>query len=101
MLASMLQTVFTYTPEQSAPSDLTLHVILVPEHQRDRQSYEVSREIAHKPGDWLEPFDGKGHVSRIPSGPSSDRAITAEIYGPDPQTRRVVAIKAPHNRFQF
>src|SRR6056297_2044963 len=79
------------SPEQSAPSDLTLHVILVPEHQRDRQSYEVSRDIARKLGDWLEPFDGKGHVSRIPSGPSSDRAITAEIYGPDPQTRRAVA----------
>jgi len=84
------------SPEQSAPSDLTLHVILVPEHQRDRQSYEVSRDIAHKLGDWLGPFDGKGHVSRIPSGPSSDRAITAEIYGPDPQTRRAVAQQIEH-----
>ncbi|WP_166253368.1 efflux RND transporter permease subunit [Marinobacter salicampi] len=78
-------------PEQKAPSDLTLHVILVPEQQRDRQSYEVSREIAHELSDWLAPYGGKGHISRIPSGPSSDRAITAEIYGPDPETRRSVA----------
>lgn len=79
------------SPERKAPRDLTLHVILVPEEQRDRQSYEVSREIAHNLGDWLQPYQAKGHISRIPSGPSSDRAITAEIYGPDPQTRREVA----------
>ncbi|MBS3803551.1 MAG: efflux RND transporter permease subunit [Oleiphilaceae bacterium] len=79
------------SPEQKAPNDLTLNVILVPEQQRDRQSYEVSREIAHKLVEWLEPHGGKGHISRIPSGPSSDRDITAEIYGPDPETRRLAA----------
>lgn len=79
------------SPEPAAPSDLTLHVILVPEQQRNRQSYEISREIAHDLNNWLEPYGGRGHISRIPSGPSSDRAITAEIYGPDPETRRSVA----------
>ncbi|PXX92483.1 hypothetical protein DIT71_04615 [Marinobacter vulgaris] len=79
------------SPAPKAPRDLTLHVILVPEEQRDRQSYQVSREVAQDLNGWLEPYDGKGHISRIPSGPSSDRAITAEIYGPDPETRRAVA----------
>lgn len=79
------------SPEQKAPRDLTLHVILVPEKQRDRQSYEVGREIAHQLSDWLTPYGGKGHISRIPSGPSSNRAITAEIYGPDLESRLSVA----------
>jgi len=79
------------SPERKAPRDLTLHVVLAPEEQRDRQSYEVGREIAHNLGGWLKPYDGKGHISRIPSGPSSDRAITAEVYGPDPEARREVA----------
>ncbi|NMT62989.1 efflux RND transporter permease subunit [Marinobacter orientalis] len=78
-------------PGPKAPRDLTLHVVLVPEEQRNRQSYEVSREVAHNLSGWLEPYDAKGHISRIPSGPSSDRAITAEIYGRDPETRRSVA----------
>ena len=80
-------------PEQKAPRDLTLHVNLVPEEERDRQSYQVSREVAHKLGSWLEPHQATGHISRIPSGPASDRAITAEIFGPDPQSRRAVADK--------
>ncbi len=78
-------------PERKAPRDLALHVNLVPEEERNRQSYQVSREVAYKLGSWLEPYNAIGHIGRIPSGPASDRAITAEIYGPDPQGRRAVA----------
>ncbi|MFO8143032.1 MAG: efflux RND transporter permease subunit [Marinobacter sp.] len=78
-------------PEHKAPRDLTLQVNLVPEAQRDRQSYQVSREVAQKLASWLEPHQAIGHISRIPSGPASDRAITAEIYGPDPETRQAMA----------
>ena len=80
-----------FAPEKKAPRDLTLHVNLIPEEQRSRQSYQVSREVAHKLGRWLEPYSAIGHISRIPSGPASDRAITAEVYGPDQQSRRTAA----------
>src|SRR6056297_1592078 len=39
-----------FAPEKKAPRDLALHVALVPEEQRGRQSYQVSREVAHKLG---------------------------------------------------
>ncbi len=82
-----------FAPADKAPRDLTLHVNLVPEEQRGRQSYQVSREIARSLGRWLEPYGASGHIGRIPSGPGSDRAITAEIYGPDRQVRRTAADK--------
>ncbi|WP_075881165.1 efflux RND transporter permease subunit [Vreelandella massiliensis] len=80
-----------YAPEEKAPRDLTLHVELVPNNRRERQSYAISREIAHHLDHWLAPYAGQGHISRIPSGPSSDRAITAEIYGADPAARQAAA----------
>jgi multidrug efflux pump subunit AcrB len=83
-------------PEQKAPRDLTLQVALVPQKQRKRQSYQVSREVAHNLSSWLEPHNATGHIGRIPSGPASDRAITAEIYGSDPQARRAAANKLEH-----
>lgn len=78
-------------PVETAPGELTLHVILVSEEQRDRQSYEIGRDIAHNLNSWLAPHDGIGHIGRIPSGPSSDRDITAEIYGPTPAARQAAA----------
>lgn len=81
------------SPEHKAPRDLTLHVNLVPEEERDRQSYQINRKIAHNLNDWLAPYNATGHIGRIPSGPASDRAITAEIYGPDPQNRQAAADK--------
>ncbi|WP_144822281.1 efflux RND transporter permease subunit [Marinobacter piscensis] len=81
------------SPEHKAPRDLTLHVNLVPEEERDRQSYEINREIAHQLSSWLEPYGATGHIGRIPSGPASDRAITAEVYGADQQSRQATADK--------
>lgn len=78
-------------PTDKAPRDLTLHVSLVPEQQRDRKSYQVSREVAQQLGSWLAPHQANGHIARIPSGPASDRPITAEIYGPSTQARQAVA----------
>jgi len=81
------------SPEHKAPRDLTLHVNLVPEEARERQSYQINREIAHQLNDWLAPHQATGHIGRIPSGPASDRAITAEIYGTDRESRQATANK--------
>jgi multidrug efflux pump subunit AcrB len=92
LMAPMIYPPETLTsPERKAPRDLTLHVNLVPEEERERQSYQINRDIAHNLDNWLAPHNAIGHIGRIPSGPASDRAITAEIYGPDAQSRQAAA----------
>lgn len=92
LMAPMIYPPETLTsPEHKAPRDLTLHVSLAPEKERERQSYQINREIAHNLENWLAPHNASGHIGRIPSGPASDRAITGEIYGPDPQSRQAAA----------
>lgn len=94
LMAPMIYPPETLTsPERKSPADLTLHVNLLPEGQRERQSYQINREIAGNLGDWLSPHHARGHIGRIPSGPSSERAITAEIYGRDRQSRQAAADK--------
>jgi multidrug efflux pump subunit AcrB len=78
-------------PEDIQPHQARLHVQLVPSQERDRLSYDVSREIARQLVDWLAPFQATWSISRIPSGPSNDRDVTAEIFGGDMQTRQSMA----------
>ena len=78
-------------PEKMPPHRASLHVEMMPNPERRRLSYEVSREVAHQLDDWLAPYNANGYIGRIPSGPSSDRAVTAEIYGPDDETRQALA----------
>jgi multidrug efflux pump subunit AcrB len=76
----------------SAPHRATIQVQMMPEDERDRLSYEISQEINSHLGSWLKPFSATGYIGRIPSGPSSDRDITAEIYGSDPGARQKTAL---------
>ncbi len=78
-------------PSAMPPHRADIHVELVPEEDRQRLSYQVSREILREIDDWLIPFQAKGYIDRIPSGPSNDRDITAEIYGPDAASRQALA----------
>jgi multidrug efflux pump subunit AcrB len=78
-------------PAQLPPHRARVHVELVPKQARDRLSYEVSREVIRQLSDWLDPYNAKGYIGRIPSGPSSDRDITAEIYGPNAHARQQMA----------
>jgi multidrug efflux pump subunit AcrB len=71
-------------PAQLPPHRACVHVEMVPKEERARLSYEVSREVLHQLQDWLAPYNAKGYIGRIPSGPSSDRDITTDIYRGDP-----------------
>ena len=73
------------------PHRATIQVQMMPEDERQRLSYEVSQEINTHLGTWLAPYNAKGHIGRIPSGPSSDRDVTAEIYGADVNARQKTA----------
>lgn len=73
------------------PHRATIQIQMMPEDERQRLSYELSQEINAHLGAWLAPYSAKGHIGRIPSGPSSDRDVTAEIYGADENARRKTA----------
>ncbi|HKK72002.1 MAG TPA: efflux RND transporter permease subunit [Candidatus Krumholzibacteria bacterium] len=66
----------------------SLYVQLLPEQHRERLSFEISRELAFSrlPG-LLERFDASAWIRSIPSGPSSDNDLQAEIIGEDMQQR--------------
>ena len=66
----------------------SVYVQFPPLEQRERMSFEISRELAFEklPG-LLEPFGARAWVRSIPSGPSSDNDIQAEIVGEDLRQR--------------
>ncbi len=70
----------------------SLYVQFPPVEQRERMSFEISRELAfEKLPELLEPFGARAWVRSIPSGPSSDNDIQAEIVGEDLQQRNRLA----------
>lgn len=77
-------------PDLSRASDhrASLYVQLLPEQERDRLSFEISRELAFSrlPG-LLAQFEASAWIRSIPSGPSSDNDLQAEIIGKDIQQR--------------
>ncbi len=66
----------------------SLYVQFPAVERRERMSFEISRDLAFDrlPG-LLEPFGARAWVRSIPSGPSSDNDIQAEIVGEDIQQR--------------
>ena len=86
---------------RSGPPDIAIgashraavYVQLPPEHARERLSYELDRRLFDLLGPVLEPFDGQGWIRRIPSGPSADNAVQAEIFGPSADERFALAAR--------
>ncbi len=62
----------------------SVYVQLLPEQRRERLSFEISRELAFSrlPG-LLAPFAARAWIRSIPSGPSSDNDLQAELVGED------------------
>ncbi|MFN2257974.1 MAG: efflux RND transporter permease subunit, partial [Desulfuromonadaceae bacterium] len=75
----------------TGPHRATIQVQMMPEDKRQRLSYEVGQEISNHLSAWLEPYSAKGYIGKIPSGPTSNRDITAEIYGADADARQETA----------
>jgi len=68
-----------------------VYVELHPEHERDMLSFELEQALAEDLAAVLDDFDARAWMRRIPSGPSSDNAIQAEIFGPDEAAREALA----------
>lgn len=75
----------------TAPHKASVYVHLPQEEERDRLSYEIGRQLYRSLPRLLEPFEGRAYVRRIPSGPSWDKDVEAEIYGPRQEDRLALA----------
>ena len=69
----------------------SLYVQLTHENERTRLSYELGRELFRQLPELLAPFDGRAWIRQIPSGPSSENTLQAEIFGSDLQQREKLA----------
>lgn len=79
-------------PVRDATHRASLYVQLDPEQRRDRASFEIARALAfERLPPLLDRYDARAWLRRIPSGPSSENAVQAEIFGEDAGTREAIA----------
>ncbi len=70
-----------------------IHVQLLHKSERSRSSHEIAVETRDKLTPLAREAGARITVVEMPPGPPVLQAMVAEIYGPDPQTRRAVAGK--------
>ena len=70
-----------------------LQINLSPKHERDRQSHDVALAVRALLSDLETPEGTSVKVVEVPPGPPVMATLMAEIYGPDPETRREAARK--------
>lgn len=70
-----------------------VYVELRPEHARKMLSFELEQALAEDLVDVLADFEARAWMRRIPSGPSSDNAIQAEIFAADDAAREALAAR--------
>jgi multidrug efflux pump subunit AcrB len=69
----------------------SIYVLFPHEAERVRLSYEIGRDLADRLPTLLSPFAGQAWIRHIPSGPSNDNGLQAEIFGADPDAQRELA----------
>ncbi|MHA1598921.1 MAG: efflux RND transporter permease subunit, partial [Alphaproteobacteria bacterium] len=80
-----------YMRSESWQGDLQIN--LKPKGERDRQSHEIALDIRRLIADLAVPDGTSVKVVEVPPGPPVLSTLMAEIYGPDPETRRAAARK--------
>ena len=78
---------------RSSPEQGDVQVNLRPKGERNRASHEIALDIRERLRDLAIPAGTSIKVVEPPPGPPVMATLLAEIYGPDPQTRRAVATK--------
>ncbi|QPC42480.1 efflux RND transporter permease subunit [Kaustia mangrovi] len=78
---------------RSSPELGDVQVNLLPKGERDRTSHEIALDIRARIADLDLPDGTVTRVVEPPPGPPVLATLLAEIYGPDPETRRAVARK--------
>lgn len=68
-----------------------LAVMLAPKGERDRSSHSIALDLRRRLADLPLPAGSSIKVVEAPPGPPVLATLLAEVYGPDPATRRAVA----------
>ncbi len=68
-----------------------LQINLAPKAERNRSSHAVALDVRRRLQDLPLPPNASLKVVEVPPGPPVISTLLAEIYGPDPETRRAVA----------
>ncbi|MBA4207316.1 MAG: multidrug transporter AcrB [Polymorphum sp.] len=76
---------------RSGPELGDLQVNLLPKGERSRESHAIALEIRERLAGLDLPRGSSVKVVEVPPGPPVMATLQAEIYGPDPDTRRAVA----------
>ena len=78
---------------RTEPHQGEVAINLVPKHDRDRASHAIALDIRARLADLPMPAGTSLKVVEPPPGPPVMATLLAEIYGPDPATRRAVAVR--------
>ena len=80
-----------YLRENPEMGDLQIN--LAPKGERDRVSHEIALDVRERLKDMDVPEGTSVKVVEVPPGPPVLSTLLAEVYGPDPETRRTAARK--------
>ncbi len=76
---------------RTEPEQGDLQVNLTPKSKRSRASHEIALDVRKRLAGLPGPTGASIKVVEVPPGPPVIATLLAEIYGPDPETRRTVA----------
>ena len=76
---------------RSEPEQGDLQLNLTPKAERSRSSHEIAIDVRQKLEGLALPERSSVKVVEVPPGPPVIATLLAEVYGPDPETRRKVA----------
>ncbi|MEZ5926043.1 MAG: efflux RND transporter permease subunit [Hyphomicrobiaceae bacterium] len=82
-----------HTYFRAEPNQGDLQINLAPKSERDRTSHEIALDVRERLKTLSLPQGAVVKVVEVPPGPPVLATLLAEIYGPDPETRRAVATK--------
>lgn len=80
-----------YLREKAEQGDLQIN--LLPKGERDRASHEIALDVRERLAGLPVPDGTTVKVVEVPPGPPVLSTLLAEVYGPDPETRRAAAAK--------
>lgn len=76
---------------RSQPWEADLQIQLLNKKERERSSHEIAVQVREMLKPLAEAAGAKYQVVEMPPGPPVLQSVVAEVYGPDPVTRRQVA----------